>query len=107
MSGGSYDYAYSRVQDFVDQLVTRERTAARKAFRVHLVAVAEAMRAIEWEDSGDTGPERTEEAIRRALGGQYEALTIAALDEQHKRIGEDIERLKASMRPTGAPKESP
>lgn len=104
MSGGSYDYAYSRVQDFVDRLVTRERTAVRKAFRVHLVAVAEAMRAIEWEDSGDTGPERTEQAIRRALGGQYEGLLLSAIEAEHKRLGEEIEKLKASMRPTEAPK---
>ena len=64
MSGGSYDYAYNRVLDFVEtlEICTKEREMpthvriARGNFGQLLYRVAEAMKAIEWVDSGDKSP---------------------------------------------------
>lgn len=53
MSGGSYEYAYRHVFEFRDLLLHRAKTPERRAFLAHLELVAEAMKAIEWEDSGD------------------------------------------------------
>ena len=55
MSGGRYDYAYCKVEDFAFRMKTHETGSdlERKAFRKLLVAVAKAMRDIELEDSGD------------------------------------------------------
>ncbi len=65
MSGGSMDYFYARVQYCEFDLSTPERAA----FAAHLRLVASALKAIEWEDSGDTGPEKTKEAIDACLAG--------------------------------------
>ncbi len=58
MSGGSYDYAYRRLEEFADDL--REEGACdcaspelRNLFREHVRLVAKAMKAIEWNDSCD------------------------------------------------------
>lgn len=63
MSGGAYDYAYVRVQEMADameqalpNLPARGRGVNRPLRRrviAHLRDVAELMRALEWEDSGD------------------------------------------------------
>lgn len=49
MSGGSMDYLYSKVEnaEFIPN------TMERRAFAKHLQLVARALRAIEWNDSGD------------------------------------------------------
>lgn len=49
MSGGSMDYLYSKVADA--SFVTS--SPERKAFYRHLRKVARALKAIEWNDSGD------------------------------------------------------
>jgi hypothetical protein len=67
MSGGSMDYLYAQVRD----AEFAEDTPARKAFRRHLNLVAKALRAIEWNDSGD-GDDREDEAIRACLSGDHE-----------------------------------
>ena len=77
MSGGAHDYAYSKVNEFIKSVERDHETPGamsnmkhwntRKMFLQHLILVAEAMREIEWEDSGDTGPEDTDIAILRVL----------------------------------------
>lgn len=67
MSGGSYDYAYIKVKDFADDVMMRSPSAARLAFIRHLYKVADAMKAIEWADSGDTAPGSEDAAIREVL----------------------------------------
>ena len=57
MSGGSYNYAYSRIDDFRYELSRRADTPARKAFVKHLEKVVEAARCVEWVDSGDGADE--------------------------------------------------
>ena len=67
MSGGSYDYAYTRVNDMVDKLETSEyspQTPLRIAFRGLLERVAVAMKAVEWVDSGDCSEGDEDAAIR-------------------------------------------
>lgn len=63
MSGGSMDYLYIKVED----ASFREDTPLRRAFRSHLIKLAAALQAIEWNDSGD-GDDREEELIREVLG---------------------------------------
>lgn len=62
MSGGSMDYLYTKVKD----ASFRKHTPLRRAFRKHLDAVAGALRAIEWNDSGD-GDDKEEVLIRKVL----------------------------------------
>lgn len=80
MSGGSYEYAYQKVMRFADALrsgedfcgdrrkIPEKNRTLRKLLAHHLDAVAEAMRAIEWTDSGDSGYEDEEAAIRAVIG---------------------------------------
>ncbi len=73
MSGGSYGYAYRRVEEFSEALeagvtidgrtVDGAGCVARLGFAAHLRKVAAAMKAIEWEDSGDSSPPSSAKAI--------------------------------------------
>lgn len=57
MSGGSYDYAYGKINDFADQIEGGKYNtlnSLRRAFVAHLRLVADAAHAIEWVDSGDS-----------------------------------------------------
>jgi hypothetical protein len=76
MSGGSMNYLYSKIEY---DAVFKTDTPERKAFRKHLVKVAAALRAIEWNDSGD-GSSDEEELIRACLSptATLEAVTEAA-----------------------------
>jgi len=64
MSGGSMDYLYLRVLDAQFEM----NTLLRIQFRNHLNLVADALRAIEWNDSGD-GADNEAEGIRAVLCG--------------------------------------
>lgn len=79
MSGGSYNYLYSRIEDASHQVDSRGRTTSplRAAFAQHLLLVAEAMRMVEWVDSGDYSPGDENDAIRACLspGAELEAAT--------------------------------
>ena len=68
MSGGAYDYAYSKVQSMAENLrFSTEPIPCRRWFAKHLVLVAQAMYACEWEDSGDSGSEETKKAIAAVM----------------------------------------
>ena len=68
MSGGSWDYIYSRLQmDAVDRLC-QEKSPLRRAFGEHLAICCDALRAIEWVDSGDWGEGSDVKYIIEALG---------------------------------------
>ena len=80
MSGGSMNYLYSKIEyDAVFNTYTPER----KAFRKHLVKVAAALRAIEWNDSGD-GASDEEELIRACLSSG--AITETLIEEANNII---------------------
>lgn len=89
MSGGSYDYAYMRVQDMAYSLRRKETEPLRAAFAKHLELVAEAMRAIEWVDSGDYGGNQDEEAIRKVLGTGAELAAAVEMAERARDVLEE------------------
>lgn len=62
MSGGSMNYLYSKVAD----AEFKPDTTLRRAFKEHLKLVSVALRAIEWNDSGD-GDSSEDEAIEACL----------------------------------------
>lgn len=78
MSGGSYHYAHETVRRFAEALEegktfegyeTGSGTClVRLGFAAHLRKVAEAMQAIEWEDSADCSPPHAINAIHAVTG---------------------------------------
>jgi len=94
MSGGSYDYAFSTINMFIDaceETLARLETGKtgseweedfeptaldlasakeRRRFLDHLRKVSEAMRAIEWVDSGDFGPGDEIAPIKMVVGDE-------------------------------------
>lgn len=86
MSGGSYDYAFGRIDDLANAI--RENAGCRnlpgenpdeygsppslrRAFAEHLRKVARAARAIEWNDSGD-GDRDEQRLIRECIAPDAE-----------------------------------
>lgn len=72
MSGGSYSYAYLRLDEFIEAMEVAKfpddvNIPIRREFAKHLRLVSEAMMAIEWVDSGDSSPPHDADAIRRCL----------------------------------------
>jgi hypothetical protein len=65
MSGGTMDYLYRKIQAAEFPQDTPERIA----FAAHLHLVAEALRAIEWVDSGDLSPGAESRLIELCLRG--------------------------------------
>jgi hypothetical protein len=61
VSGGSYDYAYCKIDELASAVEQRARDPQckgrnlRLAFARHLRKVAKAAHELEWADSGDTG----------------------------------------------------
>jgi hypothetical protein len=81
MSGGSMDYLYGRVEDAQFKL----DTPLRRAFKKHLSLVSSALRAIEWNDSGDGDPTE-DETILACLPS--EARFKQAIDEAKAAVAE-------------------
>lgn len=79
MSGGAYDYATFKVTEMADSLRGRDTDPLRRAFADHLRKVADAMYAVEWEDSGDGHPD-PDGKMREVLapGAELEAATAMA-----------------------------
>lgn len=77
MSGGHYNYAFCRVEAMADQmeedLKEPEQLTPNKPLRKKVIAylreVAELMRAIEWEDSGDGAD--WEQLAKDLLAGRF------------------------------------
>jgi hypothetical protein len=87
MSGGSMNYLYAAVEGATFD----EHNFLRKAFRSHLLKVAEALRAIEWNDSGD-GADNEDFLIAKAIGcTQLKESIQEQLEENH----EEIRKLEA------------
>lgn len=97
MSGGSWDYVYSRIDDIADRL-TSDANPLRRAMVPSVRALAKAMRAIEWVDSGDYGDGDDEELIRDFLAscGSVDAAVLSVLicdaKEAHARLGAALDR---------------
>lgn len=77
MSGGHYDYAYHKIAEFAENLeLSHDRLDSdgmnkpnpppcprRLKFKKLLTLVAEAAKAVEWADSGDSGEDEAEKAM--------------------------------------------
>jgi len=84
MSGGSMDYFYSHVEDAADKF--KLDTGPRLAIRSHMLKLAKALRAIEWNDSGD-GDDQEEELIIACLAPKE---VLATTISEAKRILEEL-----------------
>ena len=89
MSGGSYDYAYLKVNDFVGNLRSVHNSPLRKAFADHLELVAKAMHDIEWVDSGDYGKGDEEESIRKCISKDSELKAAISMAESVMKLLEN------------------
>lgn len=98
MSGGSYNYAFGRVQDMADTLAD-SKIPLRRAFAKHLSDVAKAMHDIEWVDSDDYGPGDENAAIRKVLGENAPALELSAVVEDATRILAELTEAIAKAKP--------
>lgn len=96
MSGGSWDYVYARLQDVAIRLASSS-SYDRRALGVLVDRVAQAMREIEWEDSGDGGQEA--EAIREALGTARFPLVAQLLRNDLDRIVAEATKLLGEVKP--------
>lgn len=64
------NYVYRKVEEASDAIRENpDATTLHKAFAAHLDLVAEALRAVEWELSGDYGPGDADGPIRAVIGG--------------------------------------
>jgi hypothetical protein len=88
MSGGSYSYAYARIEDLATEI--RGTSPLRRAFKAHLRKVAAACRDIEWVDSNDCAPGEEDEAIRACLGKNGQALVLAEAVAQAKLATDEL-----------------
>lgn len=76
MSGGSWDYFYINVEDVAGRLMRSSKTL-RVGLGSHLMDVAKAMKAIEWNDSGD-GDDDEEQLLRAVVPVERITETVAA-----------------------------
>ena len=83
MSGGSMDYLCFKIHE----AYFKEHTIERKALREHLIKLAKALKAVEWNDSGD-GASNEEELIIDAIGERI------VLDTAIKEAEDIMEKLK-------------
>ena len=80
MSGGSWDYLYSRVEDAADRL-KQSKNGKRVAFAVLLADVADALHDIEWVDSCDMSPGDEIPAIDTCLNFEPDDAIRAYVEE--------------------------
>ena len=66
MSGGSWGHAYQQVESIASRLL-ESTSLKRRALGHHLTLVAHALKAIEWVDSSDWGPDDERSAIMQVL----------------------------------------
>jgi hypothetical protein len=88
MSGGSYDYASYKIDDWAMQ-VACSGEPLRVAFAKHLLAVSKAMHAIEWNDSGDGAPNE-DELIRACLAKDAELRAAEEMLREAMAKAEDV-----------------
>ena len=67
MSGGSMDYAYSKVRMIAEQFLEDSDDPLRRALATELFEIADVLKAIEWSDSGDTAPDEWQNHVRNYL----------------------------------------
>lgn len=71
MSGGAYDYIYTRVREAAGEVARRHPDCnLHRTFARLLEQVADALYEVEWADSGDTDGSKAEAAIREVVSPQ-------------------------------------
>ncbi len=90
MSGGSMDYLYEKIEDAEFRLLSPERIALHK----HLKKLSKALKAIEWNDSGD-GDDRENEFIYDAIGRNV--ILGSSIEEAEKVRDQLIEQIQLAM----------
>jgi len=93
MSGGSYNYAFQYVENFIAELDAQ--TPERRAFKDHLELVRQAMHDIEWVDSCDYGRGQENDAILRCVS-QSDVLNASV--ENAKKALDELKRLLAQAK---------
>ena len=94
MSGGSWNYFYSQVDDVADRLMREGgECPERIAFGRHLGKCARALRDIEWADSGDTAHDSEIPAILECI---TPAAVLEVAFEQAERAAVRLERAIAA-----------
>jgi hypothetical protein len=91
MSGGSLNYAYSRVEEAAREVAMQAESPLHRAFAAHLTKVASALHALEWVWSGDSGPGDEVAAIQTCLSEG------ACLDAAIERAVEAMNELRAEL----------
>jgi coenzyme F420-reducing hydrogenase beta subunit len=100
MSGGAYDYTYLKVERVAEEIDLdggSEGCATpllRQAFKNHLQDVAAALKAIEWNDSGD-GDDDEEDLIKACL--PRHTPKVKELLTQVKELKERVTQLKLGL----------
>lgn len=92
MSGGSWDYLCFRMFDAADMLIN-EKCEYRRVFGKILDKYADAMKAIEWVDSGDCSTPHDIDAIKEALGVGWKVLVADVVVQDAKRTVKQLEKL--------------
>lgn len=101
MSGGSWDYAYSKVEPIAAKLL-EEKDARRRALGSLLMQIKHALHDIEWVDSGDYGHGDDHAAITASLGGPQAAAEkaleqlVVTAEEHMKQLRELVSQAKRS-----------
>ena len=85
MSGGSWDYVYRTFEDIAERL-DAHKSAKRRAFGKHMHLIAQAMKAIEWVDSGDRSSPTDDTAIDAVLGASGRTQELAILVDEAKKL---------------------
>lgn len=83
MSGGSLNYAYSRVEDIANEVTMRATCNLHRAFATHLRKVATALHDLEWVLSDGYGPGDEVESIRAVVTQKEEV-------EEAKRMAAEL-----------------
>lgn len=83
MSGGSLNYAYSRVDEVANEVRMRAETNLHRAFAAHLRKVATALHDLEWVLSDDYAPGDEIEAIKAVVTQKEEV-------EEAKRMATEL-----------------
>ena len=92
MSGGSMDYFYGKLDDAAEQfaLTTMERVALRS----HMLKLSKALKAVEWNDSGD-GANDESELIRECLAPkEVLSVTLSKAEEVLCALQDEIIRAR-------------
>jgi len=84
--------------DAVDRLC-QEKSPLRRAFGEHLAICCEALKAIEWVDSGDWPKSQEVEAIQKALCDEATQHIVDAVENRLAKLRDEIDSILLSNKP--------